>query len=245
MEFIILGAGSGLPNLEKNLSSLVIRTSDKNFLADCGDGTSRQLLRQGFNKDFLDAVFISHYHPDHIAGLYMVLQMLYLEGRIKPLDLFLPERADAFMDTLHMFYTFEQRFAFELKVHELKDAETIYPEVKAVLNDHLKGYAEVIKKNSYPNPMQAYSLAFQESDKTLVYTSDIGTLGSIESLLNSADMIVMDAFHPDPKQIISFIGKHKKHIILTHGITEKLAQWLQDNPQPNVELAVEDKIYQV
>lgn len=245
MEYIILGAGSGLPNLEKNLSSLVIQTSDKNFLADCGDGTSKQLLRQGFNKDFLDAVFISHYHPDHIAGLYMVLQMLYLEGRTKPLELFLPERVNDFMDSLHMFYTFEQRFPFELRVHELKDAETVYPEVKAVLNDHLKGYAEVVKRNSYPNPMQAYSLAFQESEKKLVYTSDVGTLGSIESLLKSADTIVMDAFHPAPKQIISFIKKHQKHIILTHGISDKLAQWLLGNPQPHVELAEEDKIYQL
>ncbi len=243
MEFIILGAGPGLPNTENDLSSLVIRTSGLNFLVDCGDGVARNLLRKGYNKDFLDAVIISHYHPDHVAGLYMVLQMLYLEGRTKPLELFLPERPNDFMDSLHMFYTFEQRFAFKLNVHELKDAETVFPQLKAALNDHLKGYARVINKYSYPNPMQAFSLAFTENEKTLVYSSDIGTLDSIEALLNSADSIILDAFHPAAEQIINFIESHQTRLILTHGISPKLDQWLNNNPQPHVELAVENKTY--
>lgn len=243
MQFIILGAGPGLPNLEKNLSAVIVQTTEGNFLADCGEGTSRQLLKHGFNKDYLDAVFISHYHPDHVSGLYMLLQMLYLEDRTKPLDLFLPERTTEFMDSLHMFYTFESRFAFTLIVYELKDAETLYPNVSVALTDHLTGYKEVIKKFNYTNPMQSYSLAFSENRKTLVYTSDLWTFKNVEPFLDKADVIIMDAIHPAAELIISYIQIHDKRVILTHGISEKLNQWFIDNPKPGIELAQEDRAY--
>lgn len=245
MNFIILGAGPGLPNAENNLSSLVIQTSGGNFLADCGDGTYKQLLQKGFSGDYLDAILISHYHPDHVAGLYMVLQMLYLEGRTKPLDLFLPERPAAFLDTLHMFYTFEQRFAFNLKVHEIIDAELVYPGVSVALTDHLLGYESVIAKYQYSNLMQSYSFVFDDKNKTLIYTSDLGTFTNIEALLQSADTVVMDALHPPADLIIDFILKNNNRIILTHGISDKLKHWLQENPQSQVELAQEGILYQL
>jgi ribonuclease BN (tRNA processing enzyme) len=40
MEVTILGSGSGLPQLDKHLSSILIRQANKLFLADCGDSCS-------------------------------------------------------------------------------------------------------------------------------------------------------------------------------------------------------------
>jgi len=245
MNCIILGAGPGLPNLENNLSSLVVQTSEGNYLVDCGDSVSQNLLRKGFSKDYLDAVFISHYHPDHVAGLYMLLQMLYLEGRTKALHLFLPERPDEFMDTLHMFYTFEYRFAFKLKVHECKEAEYIYSGISATLTDHLLGYESVIRAHKYPNTMQSFSFSFTEDKKTLMYTSDLGTFNNIMPQLQNSDVIIMDALHPDAQLIISFLKDFTNRVILTHGISDELKNWLQNNPLPHIELAQEDKIYHI
>jgi ribonuclease Z len=237
LKLTILGAGSGLPHPDFNHSALVVQTEVGNFLADCGEGTARQLLRHKFNGDFLDAILISHYHPDHVSGIYMVLQMLYLEGRTKPLKLFLPERPAAFLETIHMFYIFEQRFPFALILHELSDLELIFSNVSALPTDHLTNYADVVRQQQYPNLMQSFSLVFRDNGKVLVYTSDCNTFNNIKLIMDTADLVIMDGLHPEAGLIISFINSYKKQLILTHGLSEAMEAWLKANPDPRIELA--------
>jgi ribonuclease BN (tRNA processing enzyme) len=245
MKCMILGAGSGLPHPDFHSSSLLLEMKDCNILVDCGEGVSKQLLRHGFNKDYIDAVFISHYHPDHVSGLFMLIQMLYLEGRTKPLMLFLPERAAALMETMHLFYTFEQRLTFALKVHEVSEIELFYPNVSVALTDHLVNYAEFIRNHNSPNLMQSYCFSFTEEGKSMVYTSDITTFTNLQGFLEKADYIIVDAIHPKSELIISLGKLPAKRIILSHGISESLSTWMKMNPDPHFELAREDVYYKI
>ncbi len=102
MEAIVLGSGPGLPQVDRNLSSVLIRHNGQMILADCGDGCIRRLMDHGIGAEDLDAVLITHYHPDHVGGLFMLLQMLYLMDRKKSLPVFLPERPAAFVETMQL-----------------------------------------------------------------------------------------------------------------------------------------------
>jgi ribonuclease Z len=217
---------------------------DLNILADCGEGTARQLLKHKASKDFLDTIIITHYHPDHVAGLFMVIQMLYLQGRKKPLQVYLPENPELIREMLHTFYTFEQRFAFQLMLKTMMELERDLPRLKALPNDHLQGYRDVIEKNRYQNPMQAFSLEFREKGKHLIYTSDLGSLNPLLDNLHRADLIIMDALHPAADSIAGFAATYKGRLILTHGISPSLKNWLAENPRENIELAVENRTYE-
>ncbi len=245
MNCVILGAGSGWPHPDFHSSSLMVAATDKHYLLDCGEGTSRQLLRHGFNSDFIDSVLISHYHPDHVSGLFMLLQLYYLEGRTKPLDLFLPEMPERFLEAMHMFYTFEQRFSFPLRVHEMQEAENLCPGLKVFPNDHLAGYHGFLKKSGYPNPMRSFSFAVEENGESLFYTSDLKTFHNLRPALDSADLIILDGQHPEAGLIIDFAGQAKGRIILTHGLSEAMRQWLQANPGHGIEMAREGKSYEL
>ncbi len=245
MKYTILGAGSGLPHPDFHLSSLVVQTGEHNFLLDCGEGISKQLIRHGFSNSFLDAVLISHFHPDHVTGLYMLIQMMYLENRTKPLNLFLPERQAAFMESMHLFYTFEQRLPFELKVYEMTEAEKIYPQINIARTDHLNGYADFLQKHDYPNPMNSYCIAVTEDGKTLLYTSDVSTYSNIGHLLEKADVIITDALHPDAGMIIRLAEDQTKQLILTHGISDTLREWVNEKQRDNVSFAAENQIRQL
>lgn len=245
MKFMILGAGSGLPHTDYHLSSILVQTQKGNYLVDCGEGTSKQLLRQGYPNDFIDAVFISHYHPDHISGIYMLIQMLYLNGRTKPLQLFLPERTDAFLETMHLFYTFEQRLPFVLNIHEVNEIESFFSDVTGTLTDHLRGYKELIQSQNYKNPMHSYCFTFSEVGKSLVYTSDISTFTNIQHIMENSDTLIVDAIHPKAELLISMNDFAVPRIILTHGISDELNSWLIDNPQSRFERAKENEMYQL
>jgi ribonuclease BN (tRNA processing enzyme) len=245
MKYTIIGAGSGLPQLDLHLSGVVVQTEKHNLLLDCGEGTSKQLIRKGFDKDFLDAVLITHYHPDHVTGLYIFIQMLYLQNRTKLLKLFLPERPAAFMESLHLFYTFEQRLPFELQVFEMAEAELHYSEVNVVVNDHLAGYESFLKMQKYLNQMLSYCIALSAGNKTLLYTSDINSFNNIGHLIEKAQTIILDALHPEAGLIISLAADLKKNIILNHGCSESLKEQLETHQFENVGFAVENKTFEL
>lgn len=245
MKFILLGTGPGLPNLTQNQSGLYVGVNGKNLLFDCGEGTSQQLLKHDLAGETLDAVFISHYHPDHVSGLFMVLQMLYLQSRQKPLQVFLPERPAFMMEILQFLYTFPPRFAYPIQILDCHEAELYHEEVSSALSDHLRGYTEFITANQLPNPMNSYSFRIASEAGDLVYTSDLGTMDSIMNLVRDCHTVIADAIHPEAGQVLKLQYASVKRILLNHGISPELERALAENPLPLFEFAHEGQIYSI
>lgn len=85
MRLIFLGIGGTLPTADRNLSSVAMEIGRVRFLLDCGEGTQKQLMRSNFSYMKLDAIFISHFHGDHILGIPGLLQTLSLNNREREL----------------------------------------------------------------------------------------------------------------------------------------------------------------
>lgn len=245
MEALILGAGPGLPNLKENLSSVVVRAHGMNILLDCGEGCSRSLLAQDLAYDALDAVLISHYHPDHISGIFMLAQMLYLQKRVKPLPVFLPENPDFIREMLHYQYTFPARFGFEMLLLDMEELPIRYPFIKAQITDHLEGYRNYLNDNQLTNPMRSFAFRIADAHETLVYTSDIQTTDCIAELLNGCHTVIVDAMHPQAEQIIKLRDMNIARVILTHGRSTELSAWLADNPDHGFLMAEENTVYKM
>src|SRR3954462_10226725 len=69
-EFIvtILGTSASMPTAKRGLPAVLIQHEGKRFLVDCGEGTQRQMMHYG-GLHAPDAIFLTHYHPDHTLGL--------------------------------------------------------------------------------------------------------------------------------------------------------------------------------
>ncbi len=65
----ILGSGTCVPSLKRSSSSVLLEGTDEKILVDIGPGTIRRLLEVGVVIDEVDAIMLTHFHPDHSAEL--------------------------------------------------------------------------------------------------------------------------------------------------------------------------------
>jgi len=191
----------------------------------------------------LDAIFISHYHPDHISGLFMLLQMLKIQKREKPLQLFLPERPAALVETLQFLYTFIQKFTFPLHILDCEESELYYEEVNVALTDHLLEYEDLVNESKLPNLLHSYAFRISGPEGSLAYTSDINKVESVQFLIRNCHTVIIDAQHPEADQIIRLQYSGIKRVLLTHGISPTLQAFLFENPIDMFEFAQEDITY--
>jgi len=231
--FYVLGTSSGLPVADKATSGYLLKTDNSLSLIDCGGGVVQSFLKRGFNPLDIDRIFISHTHSDHVCELSLFLQMIYLHKRTKTLDLFLPgEFIEPFKNYLNAVYLIEEKFSFKLNYHSIEDGLVCKNnrfEIKAILNDHLQGYTDLIKNNNLPNKMQSYSFLIKTEEKSILYSSDLGTLKPIESYFQGLDYLLIETTHISMDSLIqSTSDKNIKQIIATHlGSKDEMLSYAQ------------------
>jgi ribonuclease Z len=89
LDVVFLGTAGSMPTARRGLSATLIRRGGERLLVDCGEGTQRQLIRSVGLVD-LDAVFVTHFHADHVLGLPGMLKTFGLQGRERPLEVYGP-----------------------------------------------------------------------------------------------------------------------------------------------------------
>lgn len=94
-----LGTGAAIPSLKRRPAAILFHYGSEYFLFDCGEGTQIQLQKARISPMRLKALFITHWHADHFAGILPLIETLHLSRRSEALDVYGPE-ASRFIDAL-------------------------------------------------------------------------------------------------------------------------------------------------
>jgi len=217
----ILGSASGLPSAERNDSGYILEHDGRLVLFDCGSGVRASFLKSAHNITGLEAIFISHMHPDHISDLPVFVQMLHLADRLEPLRIYLPEEAvKPVKKYLNACYLFDEKLSFRLEMKPIKNSVKIMNQkvlVKPVANHHLVSNTEIIEASGYPNRMESYSFLMQSGDKKMLYSADLSTLDEIENYLDDLDLLLIETTHVDIDRLPPLIRERRiKKTVLSH-----------------------------
>ncbi len=103
MDITFLGTSHGVPAADRFCSSVMLTVGDAVYLIDAGAPVSKELLRYGKQMQQLRAVFITHTHGDHTAGLLQLCDLMTWYYTDCSADFYVPEQAyvDALRGMIH------------------------------------------------------------------------------------------------------------------------------------------------
>lgn len=216
MEAIIIGSGTGVPNIRRCSPSIFLKIGEINLLFDSGPGAIRKLLEAGITYHEIDHIFYTHLHTDHVADLpaFLFAGNNPCSLRTRELHIFGPEGIKNIYDKfIEIYGSVIAPQDYQVNVKELRE-ETI----------SFGGYKITVKKMLHAATCLGYRI--ENNNKIFVYSGDTDFCENIIELSKDADALVLECAFPDEMKANghltpSLAGKIArqagcKKLILTH-----------------------------
>ena len=191
-ELILLGSGAALTDGSREPTQLALVGEHSTVLVDCGANPLRQLQRAGVPLASVERLFLTHSHPDHIAGFPLLMEMLWLSGRRHPLPVHGP--ADALDVARRVFAQWDTRRWTglpEIHWHEVPPE----PGVEVAVGTDFRLTAA---PGVHSVPVIAIRAEDLTSGGSLVYGADGEASPGVLALARGCDLLVLEAtgHHP-------------------------------------------------
>lgn len=78
---VILGSAAIVPDMEHDNTHMVVEGEESVVLIDCGSNPIARLRKVGIHHEQLTDMILTHFHPDHVLGVPILLNNMWLLGR--------------------------------------------------------------------------------------------------------------------------------------------------------------------
>jgi len=81
----LLGTGAAASDARRTTTMLAVEDAGSVVLIDCGGDAVQRALASGIDPDAIDALIVTHEHPDHAGGFALFMERIWLLGRKRPI----------------------------------------------------------------------------------------------------------------------------------------------------------------
>src|SRR5690625_7494940 len=67
---------------------LAVSDGASTIAVDCGGDVIQRMMAAGIDVDTLDALIVTHEHPDHVSGFPLFMEKIWLLGSRRPIDVY-------------------------------------------------------------------------------------------------------------------------------------------------------------
>ena len=172
----VLGSSAMYATHERACSGYLVEADEKCFWMDAGGGTWRN-LQSVLDQPRLDAIFLSHRHPDHTIDLFQCFHFRRY-GRTEAMQK-IPLYAPA--------ETIERLLGFSPELEEAFDVQTV------AAGDAIKIDNTAISFFKMAHPAETVGIRMENGDEVLAYTADTGPAGDLDGVGAGANLFICEA----------------------------------------------------
>ena len=209
----LCGAGSPLPDPQRSGPCTAIYAGGQLFVVDAGNG-ARNLTRD-MQPQFVDAVFLTHFHSDHIDGLGQLMTLRWAGAggaRSAPLQVVGPTGVERVVDGFNEAYALD--FVYRIDHHGadilvpsaagLSASSFPKPSPGAELTVYEKGGVQVRMFAVDHTPIDpAVGYRFDYGGRSVVISGDTVKSDEIERMSKDVDLLVHEALAPHLVEIMT------------------------------------------
>ncbi len=193
-------AGGPVVHDDRSQPANLLTFGDKRWLVDCGDGCAERLAAKGAQPAAIAAVFISHLHLDHTAGLQGLIGLRWMQSAPGALTIYGPPGTDklvagiiASMQPVAAIDPSQRHAALTdtVKVVTLQGGSDLTVDgvrIRAVRNSHF----DDPPGHPTDNGTQSLSYRFDVPGYAIGYTGDTGVSEGVAQLFKGAGLIVSE-----------------------------------------------------
>jgi len=191
-KIVTLGTAAAVPD-ETHSNTYMVAAGEQGFyLIDCGCEPLLRLRRAGLAIERLRGLIITHFHPDHVCGVPILLMNIWLLGRTDPLPVYglrdVIERYNVMMD---LFRRDEWPGLFPTPCHVIPE------EVGSLLleSDDFRITSALVQ---HVAPTLGLRIESKRSGRVAAYSSDTAPCDAVVALARNADVLFHEAAKNTP-----------------------------------------------
>jgi ribonuclease Z len=196
---ILLGTGYPRPDPDRAASSTAIVIGGKWFVVDAGRGATMRIAGTDLQYANMRAVFLTHLHSDHTAGLPDLFNTSWQFGRKRvPLELYGPPGTRKLSKAMLDFFAED--------IHLRRDLLERHPAAGATIRTHIVREGVVyddgeVKVTAFAvdhKPVKhAFGYRFDAHGRSVVVSGDMRPNANLLRYAKGADILVLEAYLPE------------------------------------------------
>lgn len=181
----ILGTASAVPNINQENAHFIVESDDCVLLVDCVGNPVVRMEQAGVDPTAITDIVLTHFHPDHVSGVPLLLMDLWLMGREKSI-------------AIHGLSDVIDRIEKMMALYDWQDWGGFYPVIFNRLPE--KEQMVVIDKKEikiWASPVchmiPAIGIRMAFPGGTVCYSADTGPCDSVLKLAQGVDILIHEA----------------------------------------------------
>jgi ribonuclease Z len=186
-KMVVLGSAYSIPDEEHENTHLLAVGNTHTILVDCVGNPLIRLRRAQVNLEQFADLILTHFHPDHVSGVPLLLMDLWLLGRREPFNIYgLSHTLDRVESTLKLYELETWPNFFPLVFHRLPgnemDLVIDYSEIRILASPVL-----------HLIPTIGLRFEFKLNQKTVAYSCDTEPCDAVVRLAKEVNLLLHEA----------------------------------------------------
>lgn len=238
----LCGAGGPMPAPNASGPCVAIVAGNQTYVIDAGTDGIRNLLRMGYQVGDINAVFLTHFHSDHIDGLGELATYRWAGGaNTSPLPVYGPDGVERVVDGFNIAYAGDFQYRQDhhgdtvapLSGAGMEAREFAQPAPGTLTTVYKQDglTVEALKVQHAPvDPAVGYIFTYK-GRKTLI-SGDTAKSANLQQFATGVDLLVHEALSPE---LVSMLGKAARRVF--NPVLERIAHDIPDYHTSPVEAA--------